>query len=175
MSDEAYGGLLGAFPYAARRSPSWLFRSYAVVAGLVTALVTLVVAAAVVRLIGETASLRGGTVTLSRALFVLVGVFAVTPLVAPVLLVARRHRRGAGDGAYDRTLALGGYLFVASLYAGLVASVPPAQQEAPPAAVAPVVETLYALPPVAGLAFPVIGAAAVAAAHRLARGRASGR
>lgn len=167
--ERAYGGYLGAFPYAARSSSSWLFRSYVVVAGLLVTLVTVVVAASVVKLVGETAAVRGGRFTLSRALFVLVGLFAVAPLSAPVLLVARRHRRRGSGPAYDRAMALSGYLFALSLYLGLVASVPPAQQETPSGAVAPVVTALYDLPAVAGLVFPLAGALGVVAVHRLVR------
>jgi hypothetical protein len=180
MADD-YGGVIGAFPYAMRRSDSWLFRSYVAVAALVAAVTTLIVAAGVVVLIAGTATVRGGTFTFSRSLYVVVGLFVVAPVVAPVLLVARRHRRGgaaaaaaAGTGAdrYDLALGAAGYLFVLALYVGLVVTVPPAQQTPPTgvlAPLAPVVDVLYALPAAYGVVPPLVAAALIVAVHRLVR------
>jgi hypothetical protein len=186
-----YRGVVGAFPYAFRRSGSWLFRSYVVVSALATLLVGLIVTAGLVVLIANTAQFAGGSLTLSRSFYVVVGLLIVLPMVAPTLLVARRYRVGrAGDGEgggagasanadanaggaggarYDAALALAGYLFILSVYVGLVTSVPPGQQVAPTGALAPVVRALYDLPAVAGLAFPVLAATAMAVVHRLAR------
>jgi hypothetical protein len=173
MADD-YGGVLGAFPYAIRRSDSWLFRSYAAVAALVAAVTTLIVASGVVVLVAETAAVRGGTFTFSRSLYVVVGLFVVAPVVAPVLLVARRHRRGgdAGGTPYDLALGAAGYLFVLSLYAGLVVTVPPTQQPPPTGVLAPlspVVRLLYDLPQVYGVVPPLLGAVLIVAVHRLVR------
>lgn len=120
-------------------------------------------------LIAQTAALAGGSLTLSRAFYVVVGLFLVGPVVAPTLLVARRHRREGSTPRYDAALALAGYLVVVSLYVGLVTTVPPAQQEPATGTLVPAVETLYALPPEAAVGPPLVGVAAVAAAHRLAR------
>jgi hypothetical protein len=170
---DGYRGVVSAFPYAARASGSWVFRSYVVVGGLATLAIALVVVLGLVVLIGQTASIGGGSLTLSRAFYVVVGLFVVAPLIAPVLLVARRHRTGRGrDPRYDAAVALAGYLFLASLYVGLVITVPPAQQTEPTgalAAIAPAIRVLYDLPQLAGLAPPAVAAAVIAVVHRAMR------
>jgi uncharacterized membrane protein YuzA (DUF378 family) len=162
-----YRGLPGAFPYALRRSDSWLFRSYAVVGGVAAALVALLVALGLVVLLAATASARGGTLTLSRSFYVLVGLAVVAPLVAPVLLAARRHRRGDGDAGYDAAVGAAGYLVLGSLYVGLVATVPESQQADPAGALAPLVRALYDLPPASGAVPPAVATGLLALVHRL--------
>lgn len=165
-AEEGYSGVLGTYPYAFRRSRSRLLRSYAVVGALVTALVVLVFTSALVQLVANTTGTAGGTFTFVRAFYIVLGLGVVAPLMAPVLLVARRHRRAGSSLAYDRALAAGGYLFLASLYLALVVTAPPALREDPPAVLAPVVESLYGLPPAAGAVPPL---AAVAAGYLLHR------
>ena len=82
--ESTYSGLVGAFPYAFRRSDSWLFRSYVVLGGLVAAVIALLFVFALVVLIAGTTGGRGGTFTLSRAFFIVVGLFVVAPVLAPV-------------------------------------------------------------------------------------------
>ena len=91
--DDEYGGLLGAFPYAVRRSDSRLFRAYAVLGGLLASVLAVFFTFALVVSVASTAALAGGTVTFVRSIFIVFGFLVVAPLVAPVLLVARRHRR----------------------------------------------------------------------------------
>ncbi|WP_251341573.1 hypothetical protein [Haloplanus halophilus] len=168
MADD-YGGVVGAFPYAFRASDSRLFRSYVVLGGLLTLAVGLLFVTALVAVIANTTG-GGGTLTLSRSFFAVVGLFVVVPLVAPVLFVARRHRReGGSEGPYDAALAATGYVFVLSLYVGLVASVPPDQQTTPTGALAPLIAALYALPQVAGVVPPLVAALFVPVCHRLFR------
>jgi hypothetical protein len=174
--DDAYGGILGAFPYAFRTSDSVLFRLYVLVGGLLAALATLVFGIALIVQVAATLGGPGGTFTFSRTLFVLLGLFVVAPLVAPVLLVARRHRRTGSDTRYDRLLAAAGVLFVVSLYLGLVASIPAEftldgeLQTRPPASgpLAPLIRLLYAVPPIASPVVPLLGAALILLAHRYA-------
>jgi uncharacterized membrane protein YuzA (DUF378 family) len=167
---DGYRGLFGAFPYAFRQSRSLVFRTYVLVGALAAFAVTLLFGAGLVVLVAQTAAIEGGSLTLSRAFYIVVGLFVVAPLVAPVLLVARRHRRREGnDTRYDLALSLAGYLFIASLYVGLVITVPPDQQSVPPTAVAPAVETLYALPQLAGVVPPLLASAVIVVAHRLLR------
>jgi hypothetical protein len=173
MADD-YRGVVGAFPYAFGASDSRLFRSYVVLGGLLTVAVSLLFVAAVVGVIAGTTGGRGGSLTLSRSFFAVVGLFVVVPLVAPVLFVARRHRRArerddAVAGPYDAVLAAAGYLFVVALYVGLVVSVPPGQQTTPTGALAPLIGALYALPQVAGVGPPLAAAAVILLAHRLLR------
>jgi len=172
MADD-YRGVVGAFPYAFRASDSRLFRSYVAVGGLLTVAVSLLFVAAVIVVIAGTSGGRGGSLTLSRSFFAVVGLFVVVPLVAPVLFVARRHRRrerdGPDDDRYDVALAAAGYLFVLALYLGLVISVPPGQQTTPTGVLAPVVATLYALPQVAGVGPPLVAAAVILLCHRWLR------
>lgn len=170
-----YGGVLGAFPYAFGRSESWLFRSYVVVAGLVTAVVVLLFTLSVIRLLGETAGFSVG-----RAFFILVGLCAVAPAVTPVLLVARTHRRGIERRrGYELGLGLAGYLFLASLYGLALAAMPETfvvdgqQVSRPPASAAgvfaPVVGLLYAIPPAGSLIVPTVAAGVIAFVHFLRR------
>ncbi len=173
-TQRAYSGLFGAFPYAFRRSESRLFRLYAVVGSLLALLVALLFTFAVVVAFGNTSGATGGTFTFSRSLFVLVGFFAVGPLVGPVLFVARQHRRGRSDPRYDAAMAAMGFLFVLSLYLGAVASIPAeftldgetVQRGAPTGLLAPVVGLLYALPPVASVLIPLVVAAGMFVVHR---------
>jgi hypothetical protein len=167
---DGYRGVFGAFPYAFRQSRSLLFRSYVLIGALSALAITVLFGAGLVVLIARTAAVEGGSLTLSRAFYTVVGLLVVAPLVAPVLFVARRHRRREGtDPRYDLVLSLAGYLFIASLYVGLVITVPTDQQTAPPGVIAPVVETLYALPQVAGVVPPLLAAAGILLAHRLLR------
>jgi hypothetical protein len=164
--ERAYRGLPGAFPYAVRTSDSWAFRGYAAVAALVTVLVTLLLGTALIVLVANTVGTAGGSLTLSRSFYVLVGLLVVIPVLAPVLFVARRHRRGGSDVRYDRRLALAGFGFLVALYVGLVITVPPAQQTPPSGPLAPLIEVLYAVPALAGLLPPLFAAALIALAHR---------
>lgn len=177
MADD-YGGVFGAFPYAFRHSESLLFKLYVLVGALASGVVSLFVVFGLVVLIGATAAVPGGALTLSRSFYILVGLFIVAPLVAPVLFVARRHRRTGSDRRYDLSLALTGFLFVLSVYVGLVISVP-ADLQTPVqpfsvgpltiSALAPVVQLLYDLPPLYGLVPPLVCALAIYGVHRLLR------
>lgn len=162
---EPYSGVLGAFPYAFRASGSRLFRSYVVLGGLLALLVAVLFGVALVVLIARTAGVGGGTFTFARAFFVTVGFAVVAPLVAPVLLVARRHRRTGSDPRYDAALAATGYLFVGSLYLAVVVSTPATQQEPVTGPLAPVVDALYGLPRLASVPILVGATALVALAH----------
>jgi hypothetical protein len=183
MADD-YGGILGAFPYAFRRSDSLLFRSYVVVAALATLLLALTCVLAIVVAFGQTAGARGGSFTLSRSFIALLGLLAVLPIVGPVLLAARTRRRGGeADGAfqppgnYEPLLAVGGYLFLLSLYLGLIASMPETfvldgetiTRPEPAGLFAPVVGALYAIPSAASPLLPVAAAALILLIHRRLR------
>jgi hypothetical protein len=166
---EAYRGLFGAFPYAFRASDSRLFRSYVVVGGLAAALIAVTFVLGLVTLIGNTAGAGAGTFTFSRSFFIVVGLAAAAPAVAPVLFVARRHRRATSDVGYDRALALSGYVFLASLYLLLLISAPENLRDPPSGLFAPAVRFLYDLPRTAGLVPPVVAAAAMYLLHRRLR------
>ncbi|EMA40687.1 hypothetical protein [Halococcus hamelinensis] len=168
-SERTYDGLLGAIPYAFRSSRSRVFRSYAVLGVVAAVLVAVFMTLALVTLFGATAGARGGSLTLSRAFYVVVALFLVGPLLAPVLLVARRHRRVGDRKRYDAWLGFAGFGFLASLYVGLVIAVPVANQEAVTGVLAPLVEALYALPSLAGLVPPILAAVLIWLVHRLAR------
>jgi len=174
--DDAYGGMFGAIPYAIRTSDSWLFRGYATLGTLVVGFVAVLFAFAIVGVFASTTGGRGGTFSFSRAFFVFVALLVVAPVLAPILSVARKHRRGAGEHSYDVGMGALGVTLLASLYVGLVATVPPEQEESyggvGEAVVVPIVEFLYDLPPVAGLAFPAVVAVAILLYHRR-RGRVS--
>lgn len=164
--DGSYSGILGAVPYAFRSSESRLFRSYAVLGGLLTGLVVLLFALAIVVLLGQTAAAPGGTFTFSRAFFLVLMLLVVGPLLAPVLSVARRHRKTGSTVAYDRAMAASGYLFLASLYVLLVITVPAEQQQSPTGLLGPVVALLYDLPQVAGVVPPLLAVGLLFLVHR---------
>lgn len=172
---RAYSGLFGAFPYAFRQSDSRLFRSYVVVGGLLAALLGFAFGlASVISIAQSTGLAAGGTSSFVRTFVLLVGFLVVLPVLAPVLLVARRHRRVGGDARYDRALAAAGLVYLASLYLFVVASMPPEfvldgetmTRPEPSGAVAPVVAALYVVPPVASPVVPLAAAALLWGVHR---------
>jgi hypothetical protein len=173
-ADASYNGVFGAFPYAYRRSDSRLFRLYTVVGALAALLVTFAFLLALFVLIANTAGTAGGTFTFSRAFFVVIALAIVGPLIAPILLVARHHRREGGDARYDAALAVAGFLFIGSLYLGLVASVPACFildgeqvcRDAPSGLFAPVIAALYAVPSVAAVLIPAAAAVLILLVHR---------
>ncbi|AQL43232.1 hypothetical protein BV210_11105 [Halorientalis sp. IM1011] len=167
--EKSYGGLFGAYPYAFRRSDSLLFKSYAAIGGLLALLIALLFTFGLIGVIASTTGTAGGVFSFSRAFFIFVGLLVVFPLLAPVLSVARRHRQVGSNARYDAAIASAGYLFVLTLYLALLISTPPEQQQPVSGVYAPVVELFYALPALAGLVPPVIGAAAIYVAHRLTR------
>jgi len=119
-------------------------------------------------LLGGTVGVTGGTFTFSRAFFVVVALAVVAPLLAPIVSIARRHRHGRPDDRTDRSLAALGYLFVAALYLALVISAPSELREPVEGPLAPLIETLYALPPAAGLIAPVVVSVLMWIVHRRA-------
>lgn len=164
--DDAYGGALGAFPYAARASDSWTFRAYVVVAALVAVGTILLFVLGLVGIVASTTN-QSPVVTLVRAFVLVVMLSVLLPTVAPVLLVARRHRLGlAVDPRYDRALASAGFLFLGALYVGLLVSVPPAMQTATSGPLEPLIAALYDLPQLAGFGPPVLAAAVIWLLHR---------
>lgn len=160
----SYAGLPGAFRAAFGRTSSYLCKLYAVASAVLGVFVALLLVAGLVQWMANPVGLVG-----ERALLGVVAILVLVPLFAPVLLVARHHRRAGNDPRYDRALAAAGFLFVLSLYAGLVASVPPGMREDPSGLLAPVVAWLYALPASYALLPPAVGALLVAVAHYLAR------
>lgn len=164
--EDSYGGLFGAIPYAFRQSRSMLFKLYVVIGTLAAALIGLIVLFGLIVLLGETAEVPGGSLTLSRSLYVLLGLAFAGPLLAPTLFVARRHRtaRTVAD-RYDPALALTGFGFLLSVYVGLIITVPPAQQEPVGGIFGPIVDVLYGLAQPIGLLPPVVGAIAIFVVH----------
>lgn len=164
--EDAYGGVLGAFPYAARTSDSRALRSYVAVAALVVVVSLLVFVPALVAVVAATVG-QSAVVAVVRGWIVLVWLGVVAPTVAPVLLVARRHRRGrAVHARYDLAMALTGYCFLLALYAGLLATAPPDLRGTPTGPGAPLVEALYGLSQPAGVAIPVGAAVLEGVVHR---------
>ena len=165
---DSYRGVFGAIPYAIRHTESWTMRVYGIVGALAAAIIALVVTLALVVWMGETADVQGGTFLFSRSLYVIAGFAAVAPLLAPLLFVARRHRRDDPVASgYDRWLAYSGFLFLISLYLGMVISAPADLRDPTESAV---VSTLYALPPVSGAVPPIVAAAVVFFTHYRLRG-----
>ena len=167
---DSYRGVFGAIPYAIRNTESWTMRLYGVIGALTAGFVATVVTLGLVVWMGETVGVQSGTFLFSRSLFVIAGFAAVAPLLAPLLFVARRHRRGDPvKPGYDRWLAYGGFCFLGSLYLGMVISAP-AELREPTDSV--VVGALYSLPQLAGLVPPVVAALFVFWIHYRFRGSA---
>lgn len=165
---EDYSGLLGAYPFAFRRSGSWLFRSYVVVSALLGAYALVLIALALVTWIANPTGRIG-----ERALLGVLAVLVLGPLFAPVLVVARRRRRAGDDrDRVDAALALAGYGFALSLYLALFISDP--STHAVRGGVAPVATWLDGLPAVYGLIPPVVAAALLASVGWLTRPAAQG-
>ncbi|MFD1569332.1 hypothetical protein [Halorubrum laminariae] len=165
---DSYRGVFGAIPYAIRHTDSWTMRLYGVVGALSAGFIALVVTLGLVVWMGETVGVESGTFLFTRSLFVVAGFAAVAPLLAPLLFVARRHRRGvAVRDDYDRNLAYGGFCFLASLYVGMIISAPADLREPTESAV---LGALYALPRPAAVIPPLAAAALVFALHFRLRG-----
>jgi hypothetical protein len=176
MSD-GYSGLFGAFPYAFRQSRSRLFRAYVVIGGLLAAILAVFFTFALVVAIANTAGFGGGTITFVRSVFLLLGFAVVAPLLAPVLFVARHHRRTGDDQRYDFALAVTGAVYIVTLYLGAIASMP-AQFELdgevttrpePTGLTAPLVDALYALPEALSWTVPLVGVVLIYGVHRWLR------
>ncbi|QKG93179.1 hypothetical protein HPS36_09985 [Halorubrum salinarum] len=168
---DSYRGVFGAIPYAFRATESWTMRAYAALGALAAGFVALVVTLALVVWMGETASAQGGTFLFSRSLYVVAGLAAVGPLLAPILFVARRHRRGDRVAAtYDRWMGVAGFLFLLSLYLGMIISAPEGLRDPSDSLI---VNALYDLPQLAGFGPPVAAGLAVFATHFRLRGGAA--
>lgn len=167
--DSAYGGILGAYPYTFRTSDSRLFRLYVVVGGLLTLLLSIGFAISLLGVIANTAGAGGGTFSFVRAFVITVGLVVVFPLIAPVILVARRYRRDRGTMEYDYALAASGFVYTLSLYLAALVSAPAELRDPPAGLFAPVFEVLYALPRFAAVVFPIAAVALMYLAHRRLR------
>jgi len=171
--ERTYGGLLGAFPYAFRTSESRLFRAYVVVGGLLAVVLLLFFTISIVVVFSNTLGAVGGTFTFSRAFVAVVGLIVAAPVLAPVLLVARRHRRTNSTVAYDRALGAAGFVYAFTIYLALVVSAPPDMRSTPSGALAPLVEFLYSVPPLAGLVPPLLAVVLMYVLHRRFRAAAT--
>ncbi|MFD1585928.1 hypothetical protein ACFR9U_02960 [Halorientalis brevis] len=161
--EDAYNGVLGAFPYAIRASESLLFKTYGVIGGLLAGLIAFLFTLSLVGIVANTTGTAGGVFSFSRAFVIFVGFVVVFPLIAPVLSVARRHRRTGSTPRYDAALGLAGYVFVLSLYLALLLSIPPEQQEPTSNAV---VQLFYDLPGIYGLVPPTLAGLVLYLVHR---------
>jgi hypothetical protein len=174
---ETYSGVFGAVPYAFRQSDSRLFRAYALLGGALAGLLAVFFTFALVVSVASTANLSGGTITFVRSVFVFFGFLVTAPLLAPILLVARHHRRAGSDGRYDAALGASGAAYLLTLYLGAVASMPAeftidgevSTRPEPSGATAPLVEALYAMPESLSWLLPLVGAVGIYLVHRYFR------
>ena len=171
---EAYRGVIGAFPYAFRKGDSLFFRLYVIAGTLAALFVGGLFTLALIVWIGQTASSPGGSLTLSRTFIAVVGLFTAGPLLAPTLLVARKHRKGlAYHPRYDTIMAVLGYAFLVSLYVAAIISMPESftldgemvTRPQPTGLTAPIVAVLYAIPQPGAIAPPAGLLALMAAVH----------
>lgn len=161
---EEYEGLVGAFRFALSESESWLFRTYVVVSAVIGVLVALLLLLALVTWIARPSGRIG-----ERALIGVLLIFILAPLFAPVLIVARRHRFHHDHRGVDLGLGIAGYVFVGSLYVGILIS-DPARHSAPGVS-GIVVRALDDLPDTFGLLPPAIGVVLMAIVALLTRPR----
>lgn len=160
---DDYSGILTAYPYAAKTSASWVFRVYVVVSAFVALFVTTIFVAALIDLIAATASVPGGSLTLSRTFYVVLNLLVILPMVAPVLFVAYRHRRETTVSTqYDQAMAASGFLYLAASFVGAVSTTPPEHQET----AGRLGQFLYDLPPAAGIGIAILAALLVFLTHR---------
>lgn len=176
---RTYRGVFGTFPYAFRNSRSWLFKLYVPIGGLIAVFVVVQFVISLTVTVSNTLGTAGGTFTFSRAFIILIGFLVLVPIIAPILLFARRHRFQTDSlhPRYDQLMAVGGFLFLFSLYVGLVASIPECFEfgetttcrPEPSGITAPAVRVLYGLPSVTGLVPPVVAGIAIYLIDRVLR------
>ena len=173
---DSYRGVLGAFPYAFRHGDSRVFKLYVIVGTLGAVFIGGLFLLSLVVWIGQTASAPGGSLTLSRTFIAVLGLFAAGPLIAPILLVARKHRKGLDyHPRYDTIMALLGVGFLLSIYVAAIISIPECFEldgetvcrDPPSGLFGPIVSLLYRLPQIASVGPPVIMMAVIAGGHYL--------
>lgn len=163
----SYSGAVTAFPYAFRTSDSRVFRIYAVVGGLIALFGTVFFILALVSLLGRISGTPAGILTFQPALYILVWLFTIAPIAAPVLLVARQHRLGQGSNSYDTWIAVAGGAFIVGIYLAAIITTPVNRQPSINASLfAPIVRFLYGLPRMAGVIPPLLAAIGMAIVHR---------
>jgi hypothetical protein len=167
MSEDgvAYRGLFGAYPFAFRQSPSWLFRSYVVASALIGLYIAILLGLAFVSWVATPVAFG------DRALLGVIMIGVLVPVFGPVLIVARRYRRAASSLWADRLFAIAGYGVLVSLLLVLLIS-DPSQHSAPGplSGLLALVDTIprrYALVP---LVVAVVGLALVVFRTRQAAG-----
>ena len=166
QGDAAYRGLPGAFIYSFRMSESRVYKSYVVISAILTCLITILFTLGLIGIIAGTIG-ASELVTLVRSFFILVGVLVVFPIIAPVILVARRLRLSEKRSSdYDAAMAFGGYAFIISLYVGLLLPVPPEQQEPVVGVMGAIISIAYSLPQISGFVPPLICAGMLFLIHR---------
>lgn len=169
--DRSYSGAITAFPYAFKTSASHTFKLYTVVGGLITLGGSLLFVLGIIALLGRISGTPAGVLTFLPALYLLVWLFTVAPIAAPILLVARKHRLERGNSRYDRSIALAGFAFIVALYLAAIISTPAGQQATVQSGlVAPLVHFLYGLPRSVGVVPPLLAAAIMVVVHRLHSG-----
>jgi uncharacterized membrane-anchored protein YitT (DUF2179 family) len=159
----SYSGAVTAFPYAFRISDSRAFKLYAVVGGFIALFGTVFFMLAIVSLLGRISGTPAGILTFQPALYLIVWLFTIAPIAAPVLLVARQYRLGRGNSSYDKWIAVAGFAFIVSIYLAAIITTPVNRQSS----VGPIVRSLYELPPITGVIPPLLAAAGMAIVHRM--------
>jgi len=121
MADD-YRGLPGAYVFAFRRSESYVLRSYVVTSALVGVFVAIFLMLALFYWLGTPAPFG------QQALLGVIGIFFFLPLFTPVLVAARRHRRGIDDVSADALIGLTGYVFLLAIFLAMFISDPNAHE-----------------------------------------------
>ncbi|UPM43874.1 hypothetical protein [Halocatena salina] len=167
-TETSYSGAITAVPYAFRASDSRLCKLYVLVGGLLTLGGTILFGLGTLALLSSIAGAPAGVFTFQPALYLLVWLFVIAPIIAPILLVARQHRLHDGTVEYDRWIALSGFLVLLALYGGALIAAPAGQRGSVPSGVfGPIVQFLYGLPPESGLIPPLVAVLVMGAVHRL--------
>lgn len=156
----SYRGFIGAYRYAFRQSGSVWFRLYVAASAVLVTFVTILLVLGMIRWIARPSGLFG-----DRGLLAVLALLIVLPIVAPVLVVARRHRRATSPrpAGADRWIGVAGFLLVFGIYIGLVIAAPVSGRRGG------FVAALDALPRVAAVGPPLLGLVLLVLAVRRTR------
>lgn len=157
-SMDDYRGLPGAFLFAFRRSDSHLLRAYVVTGALAGALVAVVVVLGLVSWLASPGPFG------QAAFLAVIGVLVLLALFAPVLVVARRHRRHGSTRGADARLGAAGFGVLVSLFLALYISAPDPGRPGGP--LGPAFAALDSLPRIAWVVPPLVAVAALVLAIR---------
>lgn len=136
------------------RDRSLVLRTYAVVGSLLATGTALLIVLALPTWIAQTTG-ASATLMLGQGMLILGGLAVIVVVVLPLLLAARRLPEPGAEPVRERIYGAVGFAVGGAVYVSLVISAPPEARSQPPAAIAPLVDRLYALDPVFAILPPL--------------------